>query len=103
MLLNIITAKFAKVMFSQVFLSRVGLCPGGRFLSSGSLSGEGGLCPGGGGLCPWISVREPPVRLGADGTHPTGMHSCFDNEFRNLSTRMTINTYFCLDNKAYLQ
>ena len=79
-----------------------GLCPGGS-LSQRSLSGVSvqgvpipgglclrGLCPGGlcsgglclrdlcpGGLCLGGSLTwRPPIRYRADGTHPTGMHSC---------------------------
>ena len=84
--------KFAKVMFSRMFVCPQGVggpVQGGSlfrgFLSRGSLprgvSVQGGLCPGGslsrgslsmGGLCPWgVSV----VRSRAGGTHPTGMHS----------------------------
>ena len=59
--------KFAKVIFSQVFV-----CP----------RGAGGLYRGG------LSGR-PPVRLRAGGTHPTGMHSCLA-----LCTLQILNCYF---------
>ena len=64
--------KFVQVMFSQVFVCpQGGLCPGGVSVQGGPCLG--GLCPGG------FSVREtPPVWLRVDGTHPTGMHSCYE-------------------------
>ena len=46
-------------------------CPGGSLSKGGVVSVRGGLCPRE-GLCPL-----PRVRLRAGGTHPTGMHSCF--------------------------
>ena len=55
-----------------------GLCPRGVSVQWGSV--KGGLCPGvsvQGGICPGVSVMDTPHRLGAGGTHPTGMHSCF--------------------------
>ena len=60
--------KFAKVMFSQLYV-----CPHGDGL---------GLCPEGslskGVSVQQISIREtPPVRQRGGGMHPTGMHSCF--------------------------
>ena len=81
--------KFAKVTFSEVWggggggLCQGGICPRPS-QSGGSLSR--GLCSVvsvQGGFCPGISVQgslcqgDPPVWLYADGTHPTGMHSCF--------------------------
>ena len=66
--------KFAKAMFSQVFV-----CPHGGSLSRGvfvfGALCQGGLCPGG-SLSRGVSVRESLVRLRAGGSHPTGMHSC---------------------------
>ena len=77
-----------KVMFSEAFvcpqggLYAGGLCAGGSLsraesLSSGSLSR--GLCPEEGVSVWWVSVMEIPCHNGrVGGTHPTGMHSCFD-------------------------
>ena len=64
--------KFARVMFSQVFVRGGGgdLCPGGWDLCPGSGLYPRGLCLGG------VSFRETPVQLHAGGTHPTGMHFC---------------------------
>ena len=45
---------------------RWGLLRGGGAWSPGSALGAGGV-PGG----------DPPTATAADGTHPTGMHSCF--------------------------
>ena len=85
--------KFAKVTFSEVWGGGGGLCQGGicprPSQSGGSLSR--GLCPGvsvQGSLFRGVSVwgvslqgslcqGDAPLWLYADGTHPTGMHSCF--------------------------
>ena len=46
---------------------------------------EGGLHPGGRGL-KWWDWADPPSRTGkADGTHPTGMLSCFWYELDDKS------------------
>ena len=63
--------KFAKVMFSQVFVHRGCLCSGvslsrGVSVQLGGVSVQEGLCPG-----------RPPIRLRAGGAHPTGMNSCY--------------------------
>ena len=58
--------KFAKVMFSQVFVCpQGGLCPVGSLSSGVSFCGastQGGLCRG--GLCWRVSVRETPPPYG---------------------------------------
>ena len=92
--------KFAKIMFSQVFvcpregclcpggsLSRRGLCPGTSLSKRVSVQRGlclGGLCLGGRSLgsvqgvyIQGVSVREIPIWQCAGSTHPTGMHSSF--------------------------
>ena len=59
--------------------------PGGRVWSGGCLvlggsAPEGGVCSwGGGGIPAYTEADLPPgeTASAADGTHPTGMHSCF--------------------------
>ena len=46
--------------------------PGGGVPGPGGVSAPGGLVPGG---CAWC--RTPGTATAADGTHPTGMHYCF--------------------------
>ena len=68
--LLLLQTKFAKVMFSQVFVCpQGGLCPG--ILCPGGLFPGVGLCPGGSvprwslsrGVSVWgVSVRETPVQ-----------------------------------------
>ena len=59
----------------------------------------GGLCPGGSlprGLCPWgaggLCQGDLPVRLRADGTHPTGRHACFVNYFKSCVGGVELKT-----------
>ena len=81
-----------KVMFLQV-----SVCPRGGGAGRGCVPGPGGclirgavpggvcswgsVCSGGGGLVSQHALRQnpPPGEMAtvADGTHPTGMHSCF--------------------------
>ena len=127
---NIITVRneVAKVMFLQACVcpqggevpgpEGEGLVPGG-VCSWGVCSGGEGVCSGGEGVCSWWGVcsqegwfpsmhwgRPPPPPLpgematAADGTHPTGMHSClfgrsphFYDQTRGLSA---VNTDGCL-------
>ena len=69
---------FCKWIFNQG--RHTNILPGGNVFTGVCLSTGGGLCQRGGlylrgGLCPCQGA--PPVRYRADGTHPTGMHSCF--------------------------
>ena len=44
--------------------------------------------PGGAGIPACTEADPPPTgetATATDGTHPTGMHSCFDNDFRYFS------------------
>ena len=67
-------------VFTGVCLSTGGLCPKGSLFRGVSVQRGGGLCLG--GLCPEGSLSgRPHIRLRADGTHPTGMHSCLENRF----------------------
>ena len=60
-------------------LSRGGICSVGDWSRGGSAGGPGpkGVCSGGFPEC--TEVDTPPQQMAtvADGTHPTGMHSCF--------------------------
>ena len=58
--------------------SRVGLLLGGGCLVQG-VPGPGGVCSHGGAVgIPACTEADPPGETAttADGTHPTGMHSC---------------------------
>ena len=69
-------------VFIGVCLSTGGVCSGGCLLLGGVCSG-GMSAPGGcllpGGLLPGGVCSAPPGEkvTAADGTHPTGMHSCW--------------------------
>ena len=96
-LMPIVTVRneVAKVMFLQACVCPQGeVCSGGCLLPGGLLLGvsvPGGVCsqgvsaPSGVGLLPGELVSQhaltqtPPgeTAAAADGTHPTGMHSCF--------------------------
>ena len=47
-------------------------CP----LPGGIVAPGGGAWSGGGGLLPGVPGGDPRTATAADGTHPTGMHSC---------------------------
>ena len=73
-----------------------GLLPGGAWSQGGCLvqggAWSGGSAPGrvcsGGGSTPGGAWRRPPgMATAAAGTHPTGMHSCFDAVFGKKSMK----------------
>ena len=74
-------------MFTGVCLSTGGV-PG----SEGVWSGGVAWSRGGGGF--WSPRRPPQTATAADGTHPTGMHSCycffftFANPFSHLTASL---------------
>ena len=84
--------KFAKAMFLHV-----SVCPRGMGVSRptarGSLRGLAGGSPGphrgGAGGIPACTEADPPPTdaTAADGTQPTGMHSCFIFMFTRLGER----------------
>ena len=88
----------AKVMFSQVCVCPPGGCLvlGGAWSRGvpgpGGLLWEGDVCSGGSlvqgrGVCiPSCTEADTPQQMttAADGTHPTGMHSCLDRLLRDL-------------------
>ena len=49
--------------------------PQGGVPGRGGSGPGGGACSRGGGGC---LVETPPTATAAGGTHPTGMHSCYD-------------------------
>ena len=77
--MNIVRNEVAKVMFLQVSVSPWGGMPGPGGLLRGVCS-RGVLGPGGGGVgIPACTEADPPgdTATAVDGTHPTGMHSCW--------------------------
>ena len=85
-----------------------GACSGGSGLRGGACSEGGGgrsrptpqgKVEGGSGPGPHprgnlrgIRSRPPPTATTADGTHPTGMHSCLQNLYRKLNENEIIWT-----------
>ena len=81
--LNLITVRNedAKVIFLQVSVCPGGGClvPRGCLIPGGAWSGEGVSAPGGVRIPACTEADPPPpgeTATAADGTHPTGMHSC---------------------------
>ena len=95
-------------VFTGVCLSTVGEClvPGGLLLGGcllwrGVCSWGGGLVPGrawswGVGI-PECTEADPPGEMAApaDGTHPTGMHSCLSSDFCESSVQILFRSKFC--------
>ena len=65
--------------------SQGGLFQGGA-CSGGSAPGVGGCLIQGGSAWGWRTPREQTATV-ADGTHPTGMHSCLGRYLRSGQTR----------------
>ena len=54
-----------------------------------------GMCGGGGGE-EWQGVcMAGETATAADGTHPTGMHSCSQLFLRSLITKTKLSIFFC--------
>ena len=75
--------ELAKVMFLQACV-----CPhrgSGGVFSGGECLLSGGSAPGGDGI-PACTEADPPgeTATAADGTHPTGMHSCYTEELQKF-------------------
>ena len=82
-------------------VNREGVLPlgGGGFLWGGA-SSQGGVLPPGGCFLPgWIACWRPPsprTATAAGGTHPTGMHSCFNCIFLSIIKRSEMRAVFYL-------